>query len=75
MFRGWRRDKEDLSLRVASIFHEASVAYNKKQKEMIKHTKQKFVCNYLREKVYVLCFYFCVFLHKFEFNEYSFVKY
>ena len=47
----WRRDRDDLVLRVTAIFHEAALQYKKKQKDMIEHTKQKFVCNYLREKV------------------------
>lgn len=47
----WRRDREDLILRVTAIFHEATLQYKKKQKDMIEHTKQKFVCNYLREKL------------------------
>ena len=51
LLTAWKRDKEDLALHVESIFHEASMAYNKKQKQMIEHTKQQFVCNYLREKV------------------------
>ena len=47
----WKRDRDDFALRVAAIFNEATIQYKKKQKDMIKHTKQKFVCNYLREKV------------------------
>jgi len=47
----WKRDRDDLALRVVAIFNEATIQCKKKHKDMIKHTKQKFVCNYLREKV------------------------
>ena len=51
LFHAWRRDREDLTLRVNAIFREATAQYIKRQKSMVEHTKQKFVCNFLREKV------------------------
>lgn len=52
LFNAWKRDKDDLTLHVVSLFQQACVEYNTKTQTMIEHTKQKFVCNFLHEKLF-----------------------
>ena len=51
LFHAWKRDRDDLVLQSTSLFTEAIALYRKKQNDRVDQMQQKFVCNYLHEKL------------------------
>ena len=51
IFHAWKRDQDDLSLKIKVLFKEACEEFIKRQHSINEHMKQKFICNFLNEKV------------------------
>ena len=51
IFHAWKRDQDDLSLKIKVLFKEACEEFIKRQHSINEHMKQKFICNFLHEKV------------------------
>jgi len=51
IFHAWKRDQEDLKLHIETLFNEACDEYEHRQQNINNHIKQKFICNFLHEKL------------------------